>query len=63
MFLLDAGTGTLRAQERKELLHEGTGAHVLTAYVEITFDNSDGRLPSEGNEVRVSACAHAAGAL
>jgi chromosome segregation ATPase len=27
------------------LLHEGTGPRVISAYVEIIFDNSDGRLP------------------
>ena len=27
------------------MLHEGTGPRVVTAYVEIIFDNSDNRLP------------------
>ena len=27
------------------MLHEGVGASVMTAFVEIVFDNSDGRLP------------------
>ena len=27
------------------MLHEGTGPRVISAYVEIIFDNSDGRLP------------------
>ena len=43
--------GSLRADERKALLHEGVGAHVLSAYVEITLDNSDGRMPTDRSEV------------
>merc|ERR1712072_1378408 len=33
------------------LLHEGTGPRVISAYVEIIFDNSDGRLPIDKDEV------------
>ena len=51
-FVLDNLTaGTLRAEERKSLLHEGGGAHVMSAYVEIHFDNSTGRFPVEKDEV------------
>ena len=32
-------------EERQQLLHEGTGARVVSAFVEIIFDNSDHRLP------------------
>merc|ERR1711972_429297 len=32
-------------------LHEGTGPRVISAYVEIIFDNSDGRLPIDKEEV------------
>ena len=32
------------------LLHEGTGPRVISAYVEIIFDNSDGRLPIDKGE-------------
>lgn len=35
----------LRPEQRQALLHEGTGPRVVTAYVEIIFDNSDNRLP------------------
>jgi chromosome segregation ATPase len=35
----------LRPEQRQALLHEGTGPRVLNAYVEIIFDNTDGRLP------------------
>ena len=43
--------GSLRAEERKQLLHEGTGQQVSSARVEIHFDNRDGRLHSEHKEV------------
>ena len=33
------------------MLHEGAGAHVLSAYVEVVLDNSDGRLPVDKSEV------------
>jgi structural maintenance of chromosome 3 (chondroitin sulfate proteoglycan 6) len=51
-FVLDTMQGSLRAEERKSLLHEGIGSHVLSAYVEITLDNSDGRMPTDRSEVR-----------
>jgi structural maintenance of chromosome 3 (chondroitin sulfate proteoglycan 6) len=35
----------LRADERQQLLHEGAGLAVMTAYVELIFDNSDNRFP------------------
>lgn len=35
----------LRPDQRQALLHEGTGQRVLSAYVEIIFDNSDNRIP------------------
>ena len=43
----DLSGGVLRAEERRSLLHEGAGSHVNSAFVEIYFDNSDGRLPSD----------------
>lgn len=46
-FVLSDKFSSLRAEERVALLHEGAGASVLSAYVEILFDNSDGRLPSD----------------
>ena len=41
----------LSQEERKQLLHEGSGSHVISAYVEVYFDNSDQRFPLEKDEV------------
>ena len=41
----------LRAEERQQLLHEGAGLAVMTAYVELVFDNSDNRFPVRSNGV------------
>lgn len=49
--LLTSRFANLRPDERQALLHEGAGKHVLAAYVEIVFDNSDGRLPVDADEV------------
>lgn len=49
--LLTSRFANLRPEERQALLHEGAGKHVLSAYVEIVFDNSDGRLPVDDAEV------------
>lgn len=35
----------LRPEQRLALLHEGTGPRVISAFVEIIFDNSDNRIP------------------
>lgn len=35
----------LREEQRQALLHEGTGPRVISAFVEIIFDNSDNRIP------------------
>ena len=35
------------------MLHEGAGTRVHTAYVEVVFDNSDGRMPVESDLVRL----------
>lgn len=50
-FVLSDTFSNLRAEERVALLHEGAGASVLSAYVEMVFDNSDGRLPYDRDEV------------
>lgn len=43
---------TLSNQERAKLLHgEGVGMSVMSAYVEITFNNESGRIPVEKDEV------------
>jgi structural maintenance of chromosome 3 (chondroitin sulfate proteoglycan 6) len=42
---------TLRQEDRQNLLHEGAGSSVMAAYVEIVFDNHDGRLSVDSDEV------------
>jgi len=43
-----------RASSRQALLHDGDGGEqIVSAYVEITLDNSDERLPVESNEVTI----------
>lgn len=49
--LLTTRFANLRTEDRQALLHEGSGKHVMSAYVEIVFDNSDGRLPVDTEEV------------
>ncbi|KAG7389662.1 Structural maintenance of chromosomes protein 3 [Phytophthora boehmeriae] len=49
--LLTSRFANLRPDERQALLHEGSGKHVMSAYVEIVFDNSDGRLLVDDSEV------------
>lgn len=49
--LSDAYTHMTR-EERQLLIHEGSGT-VMSAYVEICFDNSDRRLPLQKDEVRI----------
>lgn len=44
-FVLSDEFTHLRPEQRQALLHEGTGARVMSAYVEIIFDNSDNRVP------------------
>ena len=41
----------LRQEDRQLLLHEGAGSSVMSAYVEIIFDNADGRLSVDSDEV------------
>jgi len=53
LFVLSNNYGTLRAETRKALLHEGAGPAVLTAFVEIVFDNQDRRMPIDKEEVRI----------
>ncbi|CAI5758600.1 unnamed protein product [Candida verbasci] len=49
--LSDAYTHMTR-EERQGLIHEGSGT-VISAYVEIIFDNSDGRFPLNKSEVLI----------
>ena len=53
LFVISDRFGTLRNETRKSLLHEGAGSAVLTAFVEIVFDNSDKRMPVDRDEVRI----------
>ena len=53
LFVISDNFGSLRAETRKSLLHEGAGSAVLTAFVEIVFDNADRRMPIDRDEVRV----------
>lgn len=52
-FVLNDVFSGLRADDRQKLLHEGAGHAVLSAYVEIVFDNSDNRFPVDREEVRL----------
>ncbi|KAG5498490.1 hypothetical protein JKF63_02776 [Porcisia hertigi] len=56
-FVLNDKFANLRAAERKELFHVGSGRPALSIFVEIVFDNSDGRLVIPGRaeepEVRI----------
>ncbi|GMG98380.1 hypothetical protein Nepgr_000220 [Nepenthes gracilis] len=52
-FVLSDLFQNLRNEDRHALLHEGAGNQVLTAFVEIVFDNSDNRIPVDKEEVRL----------
>ncbi|ONH68726.1 Chromosome segregation protein sudA [Cyberlindnera fabianii] len=49
-FVLSDQYTRMSKEERQGLIHEGSGS-VLSAYVEIIFDNSDGRFPTGRPEV------------
>jgi recombinational DNA repair ATPase RecF len=49
-FVLEHVASHLSQADRKSLLHEGAGS-VMSAYVEIVFDNSSGRIPIDQEEV------------
>ncbi|RPB18790.1 RecF/RecN/SMC protein [Terfezia boudieri ATCC MYA-4762] len=50
-FVLSDAYTKMADEERQGLLHEGSGSAVLSAYVEIVFDNSDERFPTGNKEV------------
>ncbi|KAJ5943677.1 hypothetical protein N7516_003845 [Penicillium verrucosum] len=50
-FVLSDAYTHLGREERQALLHEGSGSAVMSAYVEIIFDNSDDRFPTGKPEV------------
>ncbi|KAF4657240.1 hypothetical protein FOL47_008539 [Perkinsus chesapeaki] len=45
------GEGATNEQQRRALLYESQGHQAASAFVEITFDNSDGRIPVDKAEV------------
>lgn len=47
----DAYSTGLSREERQGLIHEGSGSSIMSAYVEITFDNSDDRFPTGNKEL------------
>lgn len=50
-FVLSDAYTQMGREERQALLHEGSGSAVMSAYVEIIFDNSDGRFPTGRDEL------------
>ncbi|RBQ96058.1 hypothetical protein VDGD_06558 [Verticillium dahliae] len=50
-FVLSDNYNQMSREERQGLLHEGSGSAVMSAYVEIIFDNSDDRFPTGGKEL------------
>ncbi|KAK9490227.1 RecF/RecN/SMC [Lipomyces doorenjongii] len=50
-FVLSDAYTHMSREERQSLLHEGSGTAVMSAYVEIIFDNSDNRFPTGREEV------------
>jgi structural maintenance of chromosome 3 (chondroitin sulfate proteoglycan 6) len=49
--LMNGRFTSLMQAERQQLLHEGAGANVMNAYVEIVFDNTSGRVAIDADEV------------
>ncbi|KAI0911470.1 putative chromosome segregation protein SudA [Ustulina deusta] len=50
-FVLSDAYTQMSREERQALLHEGSGSAVMSAYVEIVFDNSDDRFHTGNKEV------------
>ncbi len=50
-FVLSDDYTQLNREERSALLHEGAGSAVMSAYVEVIFDNTDERFPTGTEEV------------
>ncbi|KAK9452229.1 RecF/RecN/SMC [Limtongia smithiae] len=50
-FVLSDAYTHMSREERQALLHEGSGTAVMSAYVEVVFDNSDNRFPTGRDEV------------
>ncbi|ELQ44596.1 chromosome segregation protein sudA [Pyricularia oryzae] len=52
-FVLSDAYTQMSREERQALLHEGSGSAVMTAYVEVIFDNSDDRFHTGNKEVSI----------
>ena len=50
-FVLNDAYVRLGQEERQALLHEGSGQPSISAFVEVVFDNADGRFPTGRDEV------------
>ena len=50
-FVLSDAYTQMGRQERQALLHEGSGSAVMSAFVEIIFDNTDDRFPTGRDQV------------
>ena len=50
-FALSDQYTSMTREERQALLHEGSSSAVMSAYVEVIFDNSDDRFPTGKNEL------------
>lgn len=50
-FVLGDQYTSMGREQRGQLLHEGAGAPAMSAYVEVIFDNNDGRFPTDTPEV------------
>ncbi|WEW57115.1 Structural maintenance of chromosomes protein 3 [Emydomyces testavorans] len=50
-FVLSDAYTHMGREERQALLHEGSGSAVMSAYVEIIFDNTDERFPTGKDEL------------
>ena len=50
-FVLSDAYSQMGREERQALLHEGSGSAVMSAYVEVIFDNSDDRFPTGKDEL------------
>ncbi|KAI9799990.1 MAG: Structural maintenance of chromosomes protein 3 [Piccolia ochrophora] len=50
-FVLSDAYTQMGREERQALLHEGSGSAVMSAYVEIIFDNADERFPTGREEL------------
>jgi len=52
-FVLSEKYSKLKQEERNKLLHEGSGRGVMSAFVELIFDNSDQRFPIDKKDVSI----------